>query len=159
MAGIKDTYVVHCAVTVCDMGLRESKLVLEKSHGVYLKEKAQVSIKDQLGMINVIGFGGCISAQNPSTIAAAQAMAAKVAAEKGVKFSSDIMDTLTNTGEDGRCTMTCSGVCTPSIISPEWDNEKEDVTVGPGKKALLGEATLTCVFGGFIKVVETGQPL
>ena len=33
---LKDTYVVHCADTVCSMGLRPSKIVLRETHGVNL---------------------------------------------------------------------------------------------------------------------------
>lgn len=157
MAGIKDTYVVHCAATSCDLGLRDSKLVLGMSHGVYLKDLAQVSIRDQIGVANVICFGGCVSAMNPSTLAVAQQMAAKVAAETGTAVPTDIMGMFTKEGTNGKA-LSVSGVCTPIIVSPEWDNEKEDVTVATGKKALLGEATLTCSFGGTITVIDTGQP-
>ena len=40
----------------------------------------------------------------------------------------------------------------------KWDKEKEDVYVEPGKKALIGPATLTCKYGGIIKIITSGQP-
>lgn len=157
-AGLEDSYVVHCADTVCDMGLRPSKLVLEKSHGVFIKKIAQVSVKDKEGTENVICFGGCISAENPKTIEAAKEIAKEVARETGENFEEEVTDMFTMEGENGKNTMACAGECEPVIVSVQWDKEKEDVTVETGKRALLGTATLTCKYGGIIKVVSTGQP-
>lgn len=68
MAGIEDTYIVHCAQTTCDMGMRASRIVLTKSHGVFLKGMAQMHVKDCKGTENVICFGGCMSPENPKTV-------------------------------------------------------------------------------------------
>lgn len=157
-AGLKDTYVVHCAETTCTMGLRNSKIVLRESHGVYLKEQAQMTVKDQEGVKNVICFGGCISAENPKTIEAAKDIAAEVNESMGQDFNEQVVDIFTTEGENGEQTMQCAGECIPQIVSQKWDNEKEDVSVELGKNALLGEATLTCKYGGIIKIITAGQP-
>lgn len=157
-ADLSNTYVVHCADTICSMGLRESKIVLRKSHGVYLKNRAQMTVKDQKGVVNVICFGGCYSAENPATIAEAENIAAKVKESTGESFEDQVKDIFTTQGEDGSKTMSCVGECTPEIVSVKWDKEKEDVSVESGQNALLGEATLTCKYGGIIKIIGAGQP-
>lgn len=156
-ADLSNTYVVHCADTVCTMGMRESKIVLEKSHGVFLKNQAQMTVKDQKGDANVINFGGCYSAENPNTVAEAEKIAGNVKEATGQSFEKQVKDIFTTEGEGGKV-MACVGVCTPDIVSVQWDKEKEDVSVEPGQNALLGEATLTCKFGGTIKIIGTGQP-
>lgn len=156
-ADLKDTYVVHCADTVCSMGLRESKIVLRKTHGVFLKDQAQMTIKDQEGVTNVICFGGCISAENPKTVEAAKEIAQQVREATGEDFEEQVTDIFTTEGEGGK-TMQCAGECIPEIVSPKWDKEKEDVSVELGQNALLGEATLTCKYGGIIKIIGAGQP-
>lgn len=157
-ADLKETYVVHCATTTCDMGMRESLLVLRKCHGVYLKELAQVSVKDIESGTNVICFGGCHSPENPATIDAAKKITRNVKNVTGVDFEQNIMDIFTTQGDSEKKTMECVGECVPVIISAKWDKEKENVSVTTGKNALLGEATLTCKYGGIIKVVTSGQP-
>lgn len=157
-ADLSNTYVVHCADTVCSMGLRPSKIVLRKTHGVFLKDLAQMTIKDQKGKENVICFGGCYSAENPRTIETAEKMAADVKESTGESFEEQVVDIFTVEGEDGSKRMECVGECIPEIVSTQWDKEKEDVSVEPGKNALLGEATLTCKYGGIIKIIGTGQP-
>ena len=82
-ADLSNTYVVHCADTVCTMGMRQSKIVLRKSHGVYLKNQAQMTVKDQEGVTNVICFGGCHSAENPATVAEAERIAEDVKKDTG----------------------------------------------------------------------------
>lgn len=153
-----NTYVVHCADTVCSMGMRESKIVLRKSHGVYLKNQAQMTVKDQKGEINVICFGGCYSAENPATLAEADRIAQDVKESTGESFEDQVKDIFTTEGEGGGRTMSCVGECKPEIVSVKWDKEKEDVSVEPGQNALLGEATLTCKYGGIIKIIGAGQP-
>ncbi|MDE5907827.1 MAG: DUF4280 domain-containing protein [Lachnospiraceae bacterium] len=158
MAGIDDTYIVHCAQTTCDMGMRASRIVLTKSHGVFLKGMAQMHVKDCKGTENVICFGGCMSPENPKTVEAAKEVAREVAAETQMDFEEYVTDMFTQETEEGKKVMACFGECTPEIVSIEWDKEKEDVYVEPGKKALLGAATLTCKYGGIIEIVTTGQP-
>lgn len=157
-ADLSNTYVVHCADTVCSMGLRDSKIVLRKSHGVYLKNRAQMTVKDQDSEINVICFGGCRSAENPLTAAEAEKIAGDVKEATGQSFEKQVKDIFTTEGEGGSKSMQCVGECTPEIVSVQWDKEKEDVSVEPGQNALMGEATLVCKFGGIIKIIGSGQP-
>ena len=157
MAGIDDTYIVHCAQVSCDFGMRPSYLVLEDSHGVYLKGRAQVTIKDCKDE-NIICFGGCMSPENPKTIEAAKEIAREVAQETEMDFEDQVSDIFTQESDDGKKFMACFGECEPSIVSTEWDKEKEDVLVEPGQKALLGAGTLTCKYGGIIRIEDTGQP-
>ena len=155
---LKDTYVVHCADTFCSMGLRTSKIVLRESHGVYLKNMAQMTVKDQKGKTNVICFGGCLSPENPKTIEKAQEIAALIKKETKQNFSKHVEDIFMAEADDGSKLMQCAGECIPEIVSVEWDKEKEDVSVEPNKNALLGEATLTCKHGGIIRIITSGQP-
>ena len=67
MAELTDTYVVHGACTQCSMGMRQSRVVLHETHGVFLKKQAQMTVKDCKGEYHVICFGGCYSMENPST--------------------------------------------------------------------------------------------
>lgn len=157
-AGLQDTYVVHGAETTCDMGLRTSILVLRKCHGVYLKGQAQVTVKDKEGTTNVVCFGGCVSPENPDTVKVAKDIALEVKTQTGIDFEEEVMDIFTCDGEGGKKVMECAGKCIPEIVSVKWDKEKEDVSVTVGKNALLGEATLTCKYGGIIKVTLAGQP-
>lgn len=157
MAGIDDTYIVHCAETTCDYGMRPSRLVLENSHGVFLKNQAQVTIRDCKSE-NVVCFGGCRSPENPMVIEAAKELAREVAEETEINFEDQVGDIFTQESEEGKKFMACYGECIPEIVSVEWDKEKEDVFVEPGKKALIGAATLTCKYGGIIRITAAGQP-
>lgn len=157
MADLNKTYIVHCAEAVCDMGMRNSAVVLTRSHGVYLKNVAQMHIEDKEEE-NIICFGGCFSPENPKTIEAAMEIEAQVEGETGVSFDDQILDVFTISEEDGKKHMNCVGECIPVIISEQWDSGKEDVFVEEERKALLGEATLTCKYGGIIKIIGSGQP-
>ena len=156
-AELKDSYIVHCADTICSMGLRPSKIVLHQSHGVYLKKQAQMTVKDCKGEYNVLCFGGCVSPENPNTIEAAQNIAKEINESMGENFEEQVVDIFTVEGE-GCNFMQCAGECIPEIVSAKWDNEKADVSVEARQNALLGEATLTCKYGGIIQIVTTGQP-
>lgn len=158
MAGIDDTYIVHCAQIVCDMGMRPSYLVLKRSHGVYIKNMAQITIKDCSAVDNIIPFGGCMSPENPMTLAAAQEITKQVYEETGMDYQENAADLFMAETEDGKTVMQCLGECMPIIVSVEWDKEKEDVYVEPGKKALIGAAALVCKYGGIIKIIDPGQP-
>lgn len=39
MAELNDTYVVHTAMIRCSMGMRETYLVLDDTHGVFLRQQ------------------------------------------------------------------------------------------------------------------------
>mgnify|MGYP001135275151 CR=1 FL=1 len=155
---LKDTYVVHGAVTTCTKGMRESRLVLGESHGVYLKNAAQVSVKDIKPGENIICFGGCYSLENPATMAAAMKIVKNVKAQTGADFEGRIAETFLQEGGEQTDAVRCVGECMPEIVSVKWDREKEDVSVEQGKNAVMGEATLTCKYGGIIKIETSGQP-
>ena len=157
MAELNKTYIVHCAEAVCDMGMRSSAVVLTRSHGVYLKNMAQMHIKDKEEE-NIICFGGCFSPENPKTIEAAKEIAVQVAEDTGVSFEDQVADVFAVTTDDGKKYMNCVGECIPVIVSTQWDAGKEDVLVEEEHQALLGEATLTCKYGGIIKIIGSGQP-
>lgn len=139
------------------MGLRDSKIVLLKSHGVYLKDLAQMTVMDKENF-NVICFGGCVSPENPKTIETAVRLAKDVKNETGVDFEATVEEIFTKTGGGGKNIMECAGECKPSIVSVKWDREKDDVGVEKNGKALLGTATLACKYGGIIKIITSGQP-
>lgn len=71
MAELNDTYVVHTAMIRCSMGMRETYLVLDDTHGVFLRQQPQMTVDDSVGEVNVRCFGGCYSMENPSTKAEA----------------------------------------------------------------------------------------
>ncbi|MDR2025757.1 MAG: hypothetical protein LBQ71_21480 [Hungatella sp.] len=50
MADLKDTYVVYGAWTTCTCGMRKSRTVLEKSHGVFLKDTAAEAQKIKMAV-------------------------------------------------------------------------------------------------------------
>lgn len=55
MADLKDTYVVHGARSTCTLGMRESRFVLERTHGVFLKGWPQMNVKN-CKLENIICF-------------------------------------------------------------------------------------------------------
>lgn len=57
-APIQKSYVVRGATTSCTLGSISSRLTLTKSHGVYIKDKAQLNIMDN-HVKNILPFGKC----------------------------------------------------------------------------------------------------
>lgn len=163
MADLKDTYVVHCAEIRCTKGMRESYLVLENTHGVYLKQMPALTVKDCVADTNLINFGGCYSIENPSTQEEAKKIKEMVEDACPDTFTDkfgkcfcrgdkeDIQ--LTNEGEFkvvGECLLAlCAG--------QEWNYGKEKVTID-GEKPLMGGAKLYCIYGGEIEIITSGQP-
>ena len=49
MAELNDTYVVHTAMIRCSMGMRETYLVLDDTHGVFLRQQPQMTVDDSVG--------------------------------------------------------------------------------------------------------------
>ncbi len=157
MANKADTYVVHGAVIQCNMGLRQSKLVLRQTHGVFLRKIAQINEKDGIGTENIIDFCGCISADNPLTMEKAMEIAEKVEREKGENFDDNVEEIFCNGSIGSVKTMSCAGKCIPQIISSAWDEVKDGVLT-EGKRPVRGTATLKCKYGGVITIELTGQP-
>lgn len=157
MADKKDTYIVHNADISCNLGLRMSKLVLRQSHGVFLKEQAQVTAKDCVGKTNIIDFCGCISADNPLTQKKAHEISDKVKSNTGEDFDSEVEDIFCNGTVGSVKTMSCAGECIPDIVSSGWDEVKDNVFTD-GQNPVRGIATLKCRWGGVITIELTGQP-
>lgn len=151
--GSENIYVVHNAVIQCTMGIRQSRLVLEKSHGVFIKDKAQISIRDKDAEKNIICFGGCHSSENPNTVLVADQIQQDVRTEIQWDFEGDILGAFTVAEGSGPQYLPCVGICEPIIVSAQWDNGKPDVTIEQGHKPLLEYATLTCKYGGIIQVI------
>ncbi len=63
--GEEKSYVVAGAKLCCSCGSRKSKLRTPLSHGVYIKEKAQLNIMDNKLVKNITTFGICKSGKNP----------------------------------------------------------------------------------------------
>lgn len=157
MADKKNTYVVHNADIYCNMGLRMSKLVLRKSRGVFLKERAQVTESDCIGKKNIIDFCGCISMENPLTQKKAQEISEKVEEATGENFSNEVEAIFCNSVSDSGEAIRCAGECVPDIISSGWDDIKDNVMTD-GWKTVRGTATVKCRWGGVITIETTGQP-
>lgn len=164
MPDLKDTYVVHCAMCQCSMGMRESYAVLENTHGVYLRGQAQMTVKD-CKRSNLVCFGGCYSMENPSTKKAAEEIQAAVEAECPDTFLDKVMnwftggkktETVQNDVEEGQ--MAVLGECLPCIMSGQEWSEGKDGAATDGARPLMGEAKLYCKYGGEIQIIAAGQP-
>lgn len=153
------TYVVHTAPVKCSMGMRASRVALQLTHGVFLQSMPQVTGKDCKGMLNVLSFGGCFSAENPKTAEKAQEIALEVKEEKGESFEDQVMDIFCVSEGDGESSvkrMGCAGECIPVITADSWD-EVNDLAEINGDKPIKGSATLMCKYGGKIEFMQTGQ--
>ncbi|MBC2582569.1 DUF4280 domain-containing protein [Clostridium sp. DJ247] len=63
--GEEKSYVVAGAKLKCTCGSRKSKLRVPSSHGVYIKDKAQLNVMDYKPGVNITTFGICKSPKNP----------------------------------------------------------------------------------------------
>ncbi len=158
MADLKDTYVVHGAWTTCTCGMRKSRIVLEKSHGVFLKNRELMTVND-CKPENIVCFGGCYSMENPDTAAEAQKIQMAVEKDCPNTFTDTVMNFFTKKGqkESSDAPLQVVGICTPKIISAEWDNGGNTVEVN-GEVPLLAGAKVHCLYGGEIEIIDSGQP-
>lgn len=163
MAELNETYVVHTALIRCSMGMRETYLVLEDTHGVYLRRQPQMTINDSAGEVNVRCFGGCYSMENPSTRAEAERIQKEVEEACPDTFLDKVMQKFTGgrkeakTQEAQEGVPRVVGVCTPRIpAGTKWDQGKEGVET-KGEEPLLGGAKLRCIYGGEIEILTSGQ--
>ena len=164
MADLQDTYVVHCATVTCTQGMRGSMIVLQNTHGIYLKQMPLMTVADCVKHTNIINFGGCYSMENPSTQKAAEEVQKKVEEECpdsaidkigkffcGKKKKEEV--SIDNTGE-----LKVLGECLLELcMGQEWNYGKEQVEADEAKP-LLGGAKLYCVYGGEIEITTSGQP-
>ncbi|WP_139488160.1 DUF4280 domain-containing protein [Brevibacillus dissolubilis] len=125
--GDKQSYVVAGAVLGCSFGSEQSKLKTPFSHGVYIKNKAQMNIKDFTPLVHIMPFGKCSSLSNPT-------VAAATAANNGVLKEMP---------------------CIPVVTMP-WINGKADVLIDE-EPALLNKCTNQCMYCGTISIQDDGQ--
>ncbi|MEK4063892.1 MULTISPECIES: DUF4280 domain-containing protein [Paenibacillus] len=64
--GAEPSYVVAGAILSCTCGTQLNRLKVPYSHGVHLKEKAQLNVEDKNPMIHIMPFGNCTSLLNPA---------------------------------------------------------------------------------------------
>lgn len=62
-SGPKYSYVVAGAILSCSNGSKRVRLTMPVSHGVYIKDKAQMNIQDYLTYSNIKPFGACSALQ------------------------------------------------------------------------------------------------
>ncbi|KAF6558368.1 DUF4280 domain-containing protein [Paenibacillus sp. EKM202P] len=127
--GSKQGYVVAGAILSCSFGTQPTRLKRPFSHGVYVKEKAQMNVGDYLSGTNIKNFGRCSCPANPA-----------------VK-SSDMVDIYGVKKAN----------CVPVITGP-WIGGKSDVLV-EGEPALLDQCSNACIYGGMIRITDDGQTL
>lgn len=64
--GSKQGYVVAGAILSCSFGTQPTRLKRPFSHGVYVKDKAQMNVTDYLPGTNISNFGRCSCPANPA---------------------------------------------------------------------------------------------
>lgn len=163
MAELNDTYVVHTAAITCTMGMRPSCAVLDNTHGIYMRQQPQMTVYDSSGTKNIVCFGGCYSMENPDTKAEAERIQMEIKEESPDTFLDKVMNFFTKGKKETKTQEAQEGVprvvgkCTPNIPEGEiWDNGKDNVET-KGERPLLGGAKLHCIYGGEIKIVDSGQ--
>ncbi|ANF97583.1 DUF4280 domain-containing protein [Paenibacillus bovis] len=127
--GAKKSYVVAGAILSCSHGTQPTRLKRPFSHGVYVKNKAQMNIGDYLPGTNISSFGNCSCLQNPAV------QSSNMVDIYGVK----------------------KAPCVPVLTRP-WLNGKSDVLI-EGQPALTHNCTHQCLYGGNIKIEDDGQEL
>ncbi|MBE1555939.1 DUF4280 domain-containing protein [Sporosarcina limicola] len=121
------SYVVAGATVSCSQGDQTSILTMPTSHGVYVKDKAQMNIMDYKPYTNIQPFGKCHTLANPT-------VAAATAANQGVLQPMP---------------------CTPVVTMP-WIDGKADQWVEKFP-TLVNQSSNMCLYCGTIKVEEDGQ--
>ena len=121
------SYVVAGAKLSCSQGDQISILAMPQSHGVYVKNKAQMNTMDYKPYVNIQPFGLCHTLSNPS-------VAAATAANNGVLTPMP---------------------CTPVVTMP-WINGKDDQLIEK-QPALINQSINMCLYCGTIKVEDDGQ--
>lgn len=164
--GTDISFVVNTARVQCSCGMRDSCLTLGNIHGMYTNGLAQMTVMDSVFNENVINFGGCNSAENPSTQEAiAKAIENGVSGIQQAKAEGDFLHQLVGSFIEGKgdeeadesLTSQCFGECTGAVLETKWGNHGEKTTIN-GENPLLRRCELKCKFGGEIKIILSGQP-
>ncbi|WP_058485599.1 DUF4280 domain-containing protein [Defluviitalea phaphyphila] len=142
----KMSYVVHGAMVQCEFGSRPGRLIVPKSHGVYLRKKAQIIKTDSKPLVNVQSMGICSAgAQNP------------VEYEEEKKGKKSIFSLFFGKKKKKKKVsledLACQ--CIPQIAM-DWQNTKEDVLID-GEEAITNKSFLVCMKGGVITICDDGQ--
>ncbi|CAM3599522.1 DUF4280 domain-containing protein [Marinicrinis lubricantis] len=127
--GDQQSYVVAGAVLTCNCGTMRTRLTMPLSHGVYIKEKAQMNVMDYKPNVNIMPFGLCCTIKNPEV-------------DEATKANNHVLTPMP---------------CKPVIQMP-WTNGKSDKII-EGQPALLSKSTTTCIHQGIITIEDDGQEL
>ncbi len=148
------SYVVHGALVECSHGSRPGLLIVPISHGVYLKNKAQLNYEDGVGIVNIQSMGVC-SAGESALYPDKEEREKKGFLETcsdfffGKKSDEELEEIATETIK----------VCDPSTCG-KWSNAKDNTYIGRGyERALLSNSTISCIKGGTITINNDGQEI
>lgn len=136
------SYVVAGAVLTCTYGTQPVALTMPVSHGVFIKDKAQMNIQDYLPMQNIKPFGNCRSMENPAVQAANTPL-------PDPENPDEVLEPIIVDG------FVRKAPCTPIITMP-WIGGKTDVLI-ENEPALLNTCTTTCMYCGLIQIMDDGQ--
>ncbi len=129
-------YLVRGALLTCDFGSHARKLNLPLSHGIYIKEKAQILEDDCIVDDNISYFGVCTCETPPCDTETV---------------------TLQKYGDAGKDGATITGCkCCPEIIG-KWRDCMERNMYAGNVKTVTTESYLVCKHGGLIQPVSSGQ--
>lgn len=159
------SYVVHTARIECSCAYQNkgSYLTLGATHGVYTRQIPQMTVKDTIVNTNVINFGYCTSPENPKVMEAAEQEVlearAEIEANKGWRdnvaewfFGAEEIEVTESLLKE------CAGECIAQFpIGTVWQKEHPKVTIN-GDSPLLRRCELTCIYGGHITILMSGQP-
>ncbi len=148
------SYVVHGALTVCSCGSRPGILIVPISHGVYLKNKAQLNNRDGVGITNITSMGVCSAGK--------AALFPDKAERKKKGFLKTVSDFFFGSKSDEELDALAAEAiteCAPSTCGI-WANAKEDTYIGKSYyRALLSTSTISCLKGGSISIYDDGQEI
>lgn len=159
------SYVVHTARIECSCAYQNngSYLTLGATHGVYARQIPQMTVKDTIVNANVVNFGYCTSPENPKVMEAAEQAVlearAEIEANKG--WRDHLADAFFGEKEievTESLLKECAGECIAQFpIGAAWQKEHPKVTIN-GESPLLRRCELTCIYGGHITILMSGQP-
>lgn len=155
-------YVVHGAKILCSLGSREARLVTPMDHGVLLGKKPQMLADDSASLANVMCFGNCFSVENPNMEQAAVDATNQYNKKKAKGFWGIIkgwfgIKPKVVTTASRELQQLCICECEPLFTDEAVWVEGNEGSLIMGKKTLIQPATLVCVHGGVIRIIDNGQ--